>query len=594
MNGRYRNSPIPLEDITGTIGTMILERAIEWPDHPVFAYREQSGYVPVSWHALLKDVVSIVNFLQTTGIKKRDRVAVLSPNSYAMLVWELAVTSMGSISVPIFAGYDAPHIDYILNHAEPIAIFINGEERLSRFEACSGRPAVKTVVTFHESNYTRFNDCLNGNSSEKFFQLVKKVMPEDVCFIQYTSGTTGDPKGVMLTHKNIISQRKAHEKTWTIPKGSRFLSYLPWHHSYGGLFERFTALYHGAAIYLEDSLGKDIQRLISDWSIVMPTHFFSVPRIYRALVIEARLNAEIKEILFHPELKFIYTAAAPLPRDCGEYFNKHNIPVLEGWGLTETSPTVTMTSLDRPRIHSYVGDPLPGCEILTTEEGEILVKGPNVMKGYYKDPVKTANAIDHYGWLHTGDMGELTDYGLKLHYRRDGIFKLSNGEKVSSIVVENALTVSSDWINHGVVFGSGENYVGALLFPNFRSLEEWAKRNNRTLPQEWELSKDKDIQALFQKEVDAGMSELEPSYLRVKAFVIIPHELTIENGCLTPSMKVVRHQVAQKYQDWIHAIFRPVKHPERVPYIVGSEVGGALFEKTAPPSPPTKAFERFL
>jgi long-subunit acyl-CoA synthetase (AMP-forming) len=189
MNGRYRNSPIPLEDITGTIGTMILERAIEWPDHPVFAYREQAGYVPVSWHALLKDVVSFVNFLQTTGIKKRDRVAVLSPNSYAMLVWELAVTSMGAISVPIFAGYDTPHIDYILNHAEPIAIFINGEERLSRFEACSGRPAVKTVVTFHESNYTRFNDCLNGNSSEKFFQLVKKVMPEDVCFIQYTSGS---------------------------------------------------------------------------------------------------------------------------------------------------------------------------------------------------------------------------------------------------------------------------------------------------------------------------------------------------------------------------------------------------------------------
>jgi len=568
MNGRYRNSGIMLEEVKGTIGTLILERAIEWPDHPVFGFRKESTYETVSWQTFFKDITSMVSFLHSQEIRKGDRVAVFSPNTYAMLVWEISVTSMGAISVPIFCGYDVDHADYILLHAEPTAIFIDGESRLTKFEACSARPNIEHVVTMQDSKYKKFSDLLNNGSSELYCQLAKDVSGEDVCFIQYTSGTTGKPKGVMLTHCNIISQRKSYEKIWEIPRGSRFLSYLPWHHSYGGLSERFTALYHGATIYLEDSLGKDIHRLIANWQLVKPTHFFSVPKIYRGLVTEAKLNAEIKQILFHPELKFVFTAAAPLPRDCGDYFNKENVPVLEGWGLTETSPTVTMTRPEHPRIYSYVGEPIPGCEILTTEDNEVLVRGPNVMKGYYKDPERTAYAIDHYGWFHTGDLGELTDYGLKLRYRRDGMFKLSNGEKVSSIHVENMLCMSPHWILHSVVFGSGENYVAALLFPNFRNFEARAKETEVQLPQGWKFSEDKEIQQCFYNEVWENMLELYPHYLRIRHFVIIPEELTIENGGLTPSMKVIRHHVQDKYQNWIHVLFRPQKHPGQQKYVV--------------------------
>jgi long-subunit acyl-CoA synthetase (AMP-forming) len=568
MNGRYRNSGVPLEEVKGTVGTMILERAIEWPNHTVFAHRNGSEYKTVSWNMFYKDIISIASFLHSVDIQKGDRVAVLSPNSYAMLVWEMAVTSMGAISVPIFCNYDIDNIDYILLHSEPSAIYIDGEERLCKFEACSARPNFEIIVTSRESKYIKFENCLNNGSSELYCQLAKEVTSDDVCFIQYTSGTTGKPKGVMLTHRNIISQRKALGKVWEIPRDSRFLSYLPWHHSYGGLFERFTALHHGAAIYLEDSLGKDINRLIANWQLVKPTHFFSVPKIYRALVTESKLNAEIKQILFHPELCFVFTAAAPLSRDCGDYFNKENIPVLEGWGLTETSPTVTMTRADHPRIYSYVGEPIPGCEILTTEDNEVLVKGPNVMKGYYKNPERTAKAIDHYGWFHTGDLGEITDYGLKLRYRRDGLFKLANGEKVSSIHVENILSMSPHWILHPIVFGSGENYVSALIFPNFRNLEAWAQTGNIQLPGGWALSEDKEIRQLFRDEVEKNMLGLSPPYLRVRSFVIIPEELTVENGGLTPSMKVIRHHVQEKYGDWIHTLFRPQKHPSRMKYIV--------------------------
>jgi long-subunit acyl-CoA synthetase (AMP-forming) len=578
MIGRYRNSPTPLPEVTQSIGTIILERAVEWHDHPVFAYRKEAEFEPVSWHSLLTDIVSITNFLFEQGVKKGDRVAVLSPNSYAMLVWELAVVSMGAISVPIFSGYATKQIDYILNNAEPEVIFINGEKKLKRIEASSYRAKLTTIVTYEDSNYTNFAECIKGGSSEIFFRLVKEVAVDDVCFIQYTSGTTGNPKGVMLTHLNILSQRRALENIWSISKNSRFLSYLPWHHSFGGLFERFSALFHGATLYLEDSLGKDIHRLILNWSIVKPTQFFSVPKIFKALVTESRLDAEIKKILFHPELKFVFTAAAPLPRDCGEYFNAQNVPVLEGWGLTETSPCVTLTVPGRERVHSYVGEPIPGCEILTTEEDEILVKGPNIMKGYYKEPEKTAKVIDHYGWLHTGDLGEITNYGLKLSCRIDGLFKLSNGEKVSSMQVENAITISSQWISHALAIGSGENFVATLLFPNFRQLEDWAEKSEKTLPKEWELSKDKEIQDLFLAELENNMSDLQPKYIRAKAFVIIPHELSIENGELTPTMKVIRHFVVNKYERWIGALFNPTRHPEEQPYIRRIENGTSNFD----------------
>jgi len=568
MDGRYKNSPVPLEEITGTIGSMILERAIEWPDHAVLAHREGSAFVPVCWRALLKDVVSVVGFLDARGTRKGDRVAVLSPNSYAMLVWELAVTSMGGMSVPIFAGHHTPQIDYILRHSEVSGIFVDGGERLARLEACPAFPGIQTVVTQEPSNHMQFGHCLNGNSSERFLQLAKNVRADDVCFIHYTSGTTGDPKGVMLTHRNIISQRKALEKVWEIPLGSRFLAHLPWHHSFGGLFERFTALHQGATLCLDDGAGRDTQRLIANWNLVKPTHFFSVPKVYRALVTEAKLDPGIRDILFHPELRFLFTAAAPLPRECDEYFNAHDIPVLEGWGLTETSPDVTITRLDQKRIHSYVGHPIPGCEILTTVDNEILVKGPNVMKGYYRDPERTASAIDSYGWFHTGDMGELTDYGLKLHCRRDGLFKLANGEKVPSVAVELALTTDSRLINQAVVFGTGENYVAALLFPEFHELEERASRTGRPQAKGWDLSGNAEIQNLFRQEVETINRQLQPSYLAVRAFVIIPDDLTVANGCLTPSMKIIRHQVEGRYKDWIRAIFCPAQHPEKCDFIV--------------------------
>jgi|Deesub1362B_J571_1020462.scaffolds.fasta_scaffold02261_4 long-subunit acyl-CoA synthetase (AMP-forming) len=569
MIGQYCNSPVPLGNVLKNIGIMLWKRAKNWPEHPVFAWRGGDRYVPVSWSRFLHDVMAVATFLHQKGVKIQDRVAVFSPNSYEMLVWEMAVTSMGAISVPIFAGYDQPHVEFILDNARPVALYVDGEDRLEKVEKGGFSRVIPTLVTRQPSAYVPIGECMKTAPDRSFFlDRLKRVQPYHVCFIQYTSGTTGDPKGVMLTHRNILSQRKALSRIWSIPFGSRFLCYLPWHHSFGGLFERFSALYHGATIYLEDSFGKNLDRLLENWRLVFPTHFFSVPKIYIALITEARLHREMEEILFHPELKFVFTAAAPLPRECGEFFKARGIPVLEGWGLTETSPCVTLTPPGKERVHSYVGEPIPGCEIAISEDNEILVRGPNVMRGYFRNRERTARAIDPYGWFHTGDLGEITTYGLRMICRVDGLFKLSNGEKVSSMMVENCLTITSQWIQHAVAVGDGEEHVAALVFPNMRNLQSWAEQRGRRLPVGWDLARDPEVQNLIRQEIQKNMADFSPKYMRVKSFVIVPKELSLEDGELTPTMKVIRNRVVKKYQGWIDAIYRPSRHPQKSAYVV--------------------------
>ena len=548
---------------------MLLKRVQKWADHGVLAGRdEHDKYQPVSWSQFFNDMASISGFLNKKGIKKGDRCAVFSPNSYNMLAWEMAVISMGAVSVPIFQGYDAKNVDFILNHAEPAAIYVDGEQRLEKVMASSAASDIPVIITRQKSNHHLMSDCMQVGSREIFIDLIKKVNPNDLSFIQYTSGTTGNPKGVMLTHRNIVSQRKGMSQVWKIPHKSRFLSYLPWHHSFGGLFERFAALYHGATIHLEDSFGKDINRLIRNWSDVKPTQFFSVPKIYIALVTEARANPEIHDIIFHPELSFCFTAAAPLPKDCMKYFHANNVPVVEGWGLTETSPLVTFTTLWEERLEDCVGKPIAGCEILVTDDGEILVRGPNLMRGYFKDRERTARMIDHLGWLHTGDLGELIPGGLRMTCRVDDMFKLSNGEKVSSMLVENAMTITSEWIQHALAIGSAEDFVSALVFPNYRNIEMWAEQKGKQLPDDWELSKDTEIQELMTSELQKNMVDFQPKYMRVKKFVIIPKGLSLEDGELTPTMKVIRQNVLEKYKEWCQAIYRPDDYPDKQDCVV--------------------------
>ncbi len=562
----YLSSPHPLGKVEPSIGAMIADRAARWPDRAAFKERRAGGpYVPLPWRTLHDQVRSVGSWLVSAGVAKGDRVAVFSRNSAEMLVWELATMSCGALSVPIFARYGPDQVAYLLAHSGARLLLAGDEFQLARALAVPAARNLEAIVQVGppaascagDPRIVPFQDACTHPALLEYEAAVRALQPADPCLVMYTSGTTGMPKGVVLGHGNILSQQRALSLLWKIGPGDAFLSYLPWHHSFGGLFERFTALAQGAALCLDDSDGRDIPRLIANWREILPTHFFSVPKVYQALVTECRLDPQVEAIVFHPGLKFVFTAAAPLPRDCSAYFAGKGIPVLEGWGLTETSPCVTLTAPEGERIPGVVGTPLPGVEVRITPEREIHVRGPNVMRGYHRDPERTAQAIDVEGWFHTGDLGEVTDLGLRIICRVDGLFKLTNGEKVPSALVESAITASSRYIEQAVVLGAGRDFVGALLFPNVRNLEAWARERGREAAPLADLIADPEVLALFRNEMEERNAAIEPSYLRVRAFVVVPVELTIEAGELTPSMKVVRTRVAERQQDLIEALFDP-------------------------------------
>ncbi|MBI6546707.1 MAG: AMP-binding protein, partial [Cyanobacteria bacterium NC_groundwater_1444_Ag_S-0.65um_54_12] len=398
MNGTYLSSPIPLGEVESSIGTMLQARALAFGDRIACKERKKYGqYVSLDWPELMQRVRRSGTALLALGVAKGDRLAVYSRNTEEMLCWELAVMSIGAISVPIFSRYSAEQVNYLLEHSAARMILVPDDEQAQKVKQTAYYQQLERIFMVEtpavqpaDSRYMAFSELLASAETAAFATAVHEVQPTDPCLIMYTSGTTGLPKGVVLTHRNLLSQQKALTLLWRIKAGDVFLSYLPWHHSFGGLFERFTALCSGALLCLDDSYGRDIARMIHNWQEIKPTHFFSVPKIFNALVTEARLDPRIDRVLFHPGLKFVFTAAAPLPADCSDYFANKGIPVLEGWGLTETSPCVTLTAPDMERLSSIVGRPIPGVEVLVAENSEILVRGPNVMSGYYQDPERTA------------------------------------------------------------------------------------------------------------------------------------------------------------------------------------------------------------
>ncbi|MFQ5494363.1 MAG: AMP-dependent synthetase/ligase, partial [Phycisphaerae bacterium] len=397
-----------------------------------------------------------------------------------------------------------------------------------------------------------------GASISDLNQRIEGVRPDDLCMVMYTSGTTGPPKGVKLCHRNILSQQKAIELLWDVGENDATLSYLPWHHSFGGLFERFMALYHGVMLCLDDSRGRSIERLIDNWQVFKPTLFFSVPRVHDQLVEQCRQHPEVSDLVFSKRLRFVFTAGAPLPARVEAAYHQHDIPTLEGWGLTETSPCVTLTAREQTWRSGYVGRPLPGVTVRIDSDQEILVKGPNVMGGYLDDEEATSRVFDNEGWFHTGDLGEFTSEGLRLFGRKDGAFKLTTGEKVHPQRIENVLVNESPYINLALVVGKGEDFVGALLFPDPVALGDWAAGEGMApVDEPRSLVGHPAVRALMAAELERINPLIEVKYQRIKRAVLIDRDPSLANGELTPSGKIVRNAVIAHYKRQLDGMFAP-------------------------------------
>ena len=556
-DGEEHSSMIPLGDYEVSLSEMLQNRAKKFANKTFIRYRRNNESLSISWKAFAHHVFTIANNLITKGVRQGDRVAMLSENRLEMFMFEMAIMSIGGVTVPIFAGYPENQVDYILNHAKPKHAVVSCKKQYDKI-AASSYGDLDTCWVIDEVGQTKGiafsvlleNDEYSKGALEERFKLVHG---DDLCLIMYTSGTTGPPKGVRLTHRNIISQQKALSLLWDVDEDDTFLSYLPWHHSFGGLFERFMTIYSGATLGIDDSKGRDMGRLISNWKEWEPTIFFSVPRVHEMLLTECKQSDTVDSMVFGKQLRMVFTAGASLPATVEAGYRRHGIPVLEGWGLTETSPCVTVTKMEGAWRSGHVGMPIPGVSVKIDRTQEILVKGPNVMQGYLDDEDATAACIDRDGWFHTGDLGEFRKDGLRIFGRFDGAFKLTTGEKVHPQRIEITLANESEFISTALIVGSGEDYVGVILFPAKEAINSWLKENE--VPIDEQLWQSPIVRDLFARELERVNAVIEVKYHRPVRAIVADHQLSLDRGELTPSGKVVRTKVMDVYEDQIHDMF---------------------------------------
>ncbi|MEE8424827.1 MAG: long-chain fatty acid--CoA ligase, partial [Elusimicrobiota bacterium] len=331
----------PLGSVLPSVGMMIADRRRRFSALPVYREKRRGSYETLSWEGLYARVSRVGASLIGRGLKKGEVAAVYSRNREEMLVFELAAMSIGAITAPIFSEYPAYQLDYVLGHARPKFLAVSDEAHLKVVLRTKAAKKIKRIFVMDKfrrrpgGRLAGFDE-LYGDSGvlDEFEKRVRRARPKDACLLMYTSGTTGRPKGVLLCHENILSQRKAMDLLWDLKPGGRVLSYLPWHHSFGGIYELFGALYSGACLTLDESYGKDLALLIRNFKRVKPTIYFSVPRIHHALVEAAQASTKAEREIFHKDLHFVFTAAAALPKHIADFYARKGIPVVEGWGLT--------------------------------------------------------------------------------------------------------------------------------------------------------------------------------------------------------------------------------------------------------------------
>ncbi len=568
----------PLGEIEATLGTFFAHRAERWAEKAAVQFRGASGrWEQLTWAAFDERRRAIARGLQAAGVPHGGRVALVSANRVEMLLAEAAIASVGAASVPIYPEYGADTLGYCLADCGAQLVFCGSAAEQDRLPTVQDVPRLARVIVLDDHPQP-------GGRGEPLAALVAEgqslqaaevqrrkddVLPEDVAYLLYTSGTTGRPKGVELTHRNVLSQQAALKTAWDVSERDVFLSYLPWHHCFGALFERLTALANGALFVIDDSRARNLERLVQNLREVKPTVYFSVPRIYQALIGAARKDPAALEALLHPGLRFVFTAAAPLPAPTYKVFEERGVPVLEGWGATETSPCVTLTPQIGTRVSGVVGWPLPGTTVRIVPSpaadapgvGEVMVRGPQVMRGYHRDPEATQRVLDKSGWLRTGDLGEWTRAGLKIRGRADGVFKLENGEKVATGEVESRLLASTPLIEQALVIGSGQPHVTALVWLSLPAVRAWAEAHGLSLPPPGDLPAYPDLRLALSEALQAANLTTPIAYERVRRVALLYDPPALDRGELTPTFKLVRAAVLEHEAELVAALQARAQDP---------------------------------
>src|SRR5687767_1570969 len=533
------------------------------------------------------------------SVEKRDKVAIISKNRPEWLMIDLAAQKIGAVLAPIYPTINVNELQFILNDSQAKVIFVNDEELYLKVKSIEDFvPSLQHIFTLeHVTNATYWKDCLQPATQEKLAaidQLSSKITPSDLCTIIYTSGTTGTPKGVMLSHNNLVSNvcdsNCVFEEIGV--EGKRALSFLPLNH----VFERMVSyiyIYNSVSIYYAESM----EKIGDNLKEVKPLIFTTVPRllekVYERIMAKAATLTGTKKKLFNwaldlglkydinknqgiwynlqlgianklifskwrdalgANVKAIVTGSAACQVKLLRVFTAARVPILEGYGLTETSPVISVNRMHpKNRMFGTVGTLIENVEVKIAEDGEILCKGPNIMMGYYKRPDLTDEVIKD-GWFHTGDIGVMIDNKfLKITDRKKEIFKTSGGKYVAPQPIENKMK-ESKWIEQMMVTGAGEKYTGALIVPAFGALQEWAKEHGIEFNGNESIIKNEKVVNLIKDTVERynqNFNQVE----QIKKFELLPYEWSVEGGELTPTLKLKRKVIMEKYKDSIERIY---------------------------------------
>ena len=568
-------------------------------------------------HAQLLERVTRAGLaLKRLGIRRGDRVAILSENRPGWLVADFACLAIGAIDVPIYPTLPARQLVYILNDSGSTAIFVSTAPQLAKIlEVRPQLPALRHVVAMDEDAtgpgvlglaelYRMGAEAERAGEGRTFKDEALSAKPDDLATIIYTSGTTGDPKGVMLTHDNIRSNVVNALEVLRIGPTDSCLSFLPLSHIFERMAGHYVMLHAGTTIHYAESIDTVPQNLVE----VSPTVVLSVPRLYEkmyARVLENALagGALKKRIFFWAravadrwadhrlageavpgplalqyriaqrlvfsklrartggKIRFFVSGGAPLPADIAKFFYAAGLPILEGYGLTETSPVICVNLFERPRIGT-VGPAIPGVEVKIAPDGEILTRGPHVMRGYFNKPEATREVLDAEGWFRTGDIGQLdTDGCLRITDRKKDLIVTAGGKNVAPQPIEQ-MVKKNKFVVNAVMLGDRRKFCVMLVVPNFEHLERWAKHKELVWADHRGMIRMTEVQAKMEREVFGMLPDLA-SYETPKKILLLENDFTIENGDLTPTLKVRRRIVEKKYQRQIDALYQ-----EHVPAMV--------------------------
>lgn len=541
------------------------------------------------------------------GLESGERVAQICNNRPEWVITDLGTMHAGCIHVPLYPTLSPEGIEYILRDSGARVVVAATPGHLRAILAAESRlPQLEHIVSLSPTQETSSRrlwswDELLGLGKQvreqrqgELEQRVARLKVEDVCSLVYTSGTTGEPKGAMLMHGNFVSNALTARPLLEIRNDDLELSFLPLCH----VFERvayYCITSAGAAI----AYAENVDTVAANMKEVRPTLMPSVPRLFEKIharvmakvqagpmlrrqaffwalsvgkrYYQARIQGQLSRALkleyamahkavlstLHQEtggrIRLFCSGGAPLRRDVADFFLSAGFTLTEGYGLTETSPVISFNPLQKPKVGS-VGKIIPGVQVRIAEDGEILCQGPNVMLGYFNKPEATVEAIEPDGWFHTGDIGMVDEEGyLTITDRKKDLLVMSNGKNVAPQPIEQ-LIQGSPWIEQCVVVGDNRKYIAALLVPNYAALAPWAQERGLTSDPEG-LSQAPQLIEFLQKEVERCCADLS-KFEQVKAIGLLPRELTQEAGELTPTLKVKRKVVAQRYAPAIEALYR--------------------------------------